>query len=93
MNKENQRKGIAAQKPELICDEKYYKIEKIPLNYRITIKTERKSNKQAIDRECCTSLKFGIEYAKEVAEEQLEAYFTRRFPTKVKRNTLKCKFV
>lgn len=93
MNKKTQKLGVEAKKPEIIYNSKEYKIEKIPLNYRITINTERKSNKQAIERECYTSLKYGLEYAHEVAREQLEAYFTHRFPAKVKRNTHKGKFV
>lgn len=67
-----------AQKPELVFTCREYTIEKIPLNYRINIKMKRISDKQGIERECYSSLKFGIEYAHETAKDMLEKYFTNK---------------
>jgi hypothetical protein len=85
--KERLKIAREAQKPITVFDCREYKIEKIPLNYRITIKTERKSNRQAMDRDFYSSTKHGLDYAKEVASDVLEAYFTHRLQSQVKRKS------
>ena len=79
------KEAIEARKPELLFDSKQYKIEKIPLNYRITINLVRKIERAGIDRECYSPLQFGLEYAHDTAKDMIERHFTLRLQSQVAR--------
>lgn len=71
------KKAWEVRRPELIFDGPHYTIEKIPLNYRIFIKwhVKKKNPNAGIDRDCYSSLDFGIEEAHRTAQDCLQTYF------------------
>lgn len=73
----NIEKARRARRPELVFDGTDYTISKIPLNYRIYIKSdlEKKIPNRAIDRDCYSDLDSGIEKAHTTARECIEEYF------------------
>lgn len=71
----NTKAARDAKNPVILYEYKHYKIEEIPLNYKITIKSG-KTGKRHMERDFYTKPEFGLEYAKEVAREALEAHFT-----------------
>jgi len=78
-------KAREARIPELVFKCREYIIEKIPLNYRITIKLERKCERYGIERDWYSILEHGLEYAKEVASQAIELHFTHRLQSSLKR--------
>ncbi len=70
-------KAQEARKPKLIFDCREYKIEKIPLNYKIYIKEvlKKKIPNHGIDRDCYSDPGLGIGEAHEVAKRYLQEHF------------------
>lgn len=66
-----------AQKPDLIADYREYRIEKIPLNYRITVKKvlKLKNPTYGIDRDCYAPLGYSIDQVHEMAKATIKEYF------------------
>ncbi len=79
MSKENLQKAREAKKPKIVFDCLEYTISKIPLNYRIDIKSycSPKHPERGIDRDCYSDPDKGLDYAKQMAEETIDDYFVR----------------
>ena len=79
MNKEIQKLAVEARKPIIVFDCKEYTISKIPLNYRVDIKTycSPKNPERKIDRDCYSDLDKGLDYAKQTAGGMIDEYFVR----------------
>ena len=75
--KEIAKLGREAQKPKLVFRCKDYKIETIPLNYRITFRSSLKVKKTnySIDKDIYSDITKGLEVAKELAQSKREDYF------------------
>ena len=73
--KDNLKKARIARKPKFIfeCDD--YKIEEIPLNYKIIIKCARKNMVAGRNRDLYSHEEYGLEEAHEVAKDTIEGYF------------------
>lgn len=69
-------KANHARKPEKIFDSDRYSISKIALNYRIYIKLPKRSQYQAMERDCYAPLEYGLDYAHDTAEEMIMDYFS-----------------
>ena len=65
------------QKPKLLFECADYIIEKIPLNYRITIKCAKRNKNQGIERDWFSVDDFGIESAHKVAKDAIEEFFKK----------------
>lgn len=80
-NKQKARDSLknanSARNPDLIYNCREYRIEKIPLNYRITIKRVMKKihPNYGIDRDVYSDPEKGLDEAKRVAELTLVEYF------------------
>ncbi len=76
--------GREAQKPKMVFENKWYKIETIPLNYRITIKKSLEPIHPTfgIDRDYYSDATKPIDLAHEVARYEIECHFkSRKNPT------------
>ncbi len=75
--KKDMKKATEAKKPILVFSGHHYKIETIPLNYRMTIKSslEHKIPNYAIGREVYSDLKKGIEFAHQEVKEHIQDHF------------------
>ena len=69
--------AIKARQPEVLYECFDYIIEKIPHNYRATIKCAINPKEQwrGIDRDCYTHPEHGLDYAKEIVEHQVKRWF------------------
>ncbi len=77
IHKQKKKKLLRKIKSELVFETEDYKIEKIPLNYKITIKCAKKesSERRKIDRNWYSDLEFGIEEAKNLAKYVINEFF------------------
>ncbi len=77
MNKEIAKLALEARKPKLVFRGKDYKIETVPLNYRITFRSTLKfiSNSKQLDKDIYSDITKGLEVAKELAECKRCEYF------------------
>ena len=76
-NKQKLQKAREAQKPKLVFKCGDYKIETIPLNYRITFRSSLKVKKTnySIDKDIYSDITKGLGIAKELAQSKREEYF------------------
>ena len=86
--KERLKKAREAQKPEIVYDDKYYRISKIPLNYRIDIKKSllKKIPAHQMDRDCYSDLELGLDEAHAVAKMIIERHF--KIPTEAEKQAV-----
>jgi len=80
MNEQHKQKMAEARKknkPQTLFKCKNYTIEKIPLNYRITIKCEKKNQHQGIERDWYSQDDFGIDEAHNVAKYAISEFFKK----------------
>lgn len=68
-----------ARRVILIEENEMYRIEKIPLNYRITIKLPFKKEHEfrKLDREIYSDLDNGLNYAKELTNDSIEKWYIK----------------
>jgi hypothetical protein len=81
MNKKTKKECLElaadAKKPKPVFESRDYVIEIMPLNFKITIK-RKPLEKFKMGKEFYSSLTFGVDYAKEVANDMLKLYFAVR---------------
>lgn len=77
MNKEIAKLALEARRPKLVFQGRDYKIETIPLNYRITFRSTLKfiSNSKQVDKDIYSDITKGLGVAKELAECKRHEYF------------------
>ena len=68
-----------ANTPKLLFKCKNYIIEKIPSNYRITIKCAKRNKNQGIERDWYSGEDYGLDEAHKVATEAITAFFRAGF--------------
>lgn len=74
-NSQRTARACESRKAKIIFDSPRYRIEEIPLNLRIWIKLPKKPGFKSIDRDLYTPIELGIEFAKELAEDNIKNYF------------------
>ena len=75
---ENWKKAQKAKKPVIVFEDKFYRISKIPLNYRIDFKRtlKKKIPNHGIDRDAYSDLDKGLEEAHALAKLLIERHFS-----------------